>query len=289
MTELEPAQLFAHGTPLEFSIVDAKQIRDNLTALARTFYTTDANEPQDYREGQPRINASDLNDIKLEYLIGGTFRSVLQNLQGGIPTPTKQLVEKGTAQTVWTIDHNLGSRVIALVFNTSWFQLEAIDLTNPKKVQRAYGDVDLLTTPTGPVRVGMPLEFNGVITNTYAMVNRAIAGPVDVLLDWIIDKTPNGGAPTPITGGTVSVVAGGALPLAGLISGAPVTAANGFDAGDLLDIVATTTTPSAGEVELWAELTRVLNPGEFTLEQPTEDRIVVTHPAPTTGFVVLIG
>jgi len=289
MAELEPAEIFTHDAPNEFTIVDAKQIRDNLTALARTFYTTNAANPQDTREGQPRVNASDLNNIKLEYLIGGIFRPVLQNLQGGIAAPIKRIVEVGTAATTWSIDHNLGSRVIALVFDSSWFQLEATSLTNPDVDSKMFGDFDLATVPSGPVRVGMPLTFNGIITATYAMVSRAVAGPVNVVFDMTIDKTPNGGGSTPITGGTVSAVSGGALPIGGLIAGAPVTAANGFNAGDLLDIIATVTTPSAGEVELWAELTRVLNPGEFTLEQPTDNRIVVTHPVATSGFVVLIG
>ena len=115
MAITEPGQLFVFDQPTEKAWADARQIRNLFTALAQTNYTTDAAYPSAPRAGMARLNASDPNNIKLEFWQGspGAWRTSLQNIQGGVPAPIKQIVQITAAATVWTIDHNLGNYAIA--------------------------------------------------------------------------------------------------------------------------------------------------------------------------------
>ncbi len=106
----------------------SKTVRENFGWLARTFITTDPNLPANPREGMPRVLGDDENNVKLQYYIQGTWRTVLQHLELGVPAPQKQVIQITPAATVWTIDHNLGGPVLCMAFDTSWREIQAADI-----------------------------------------------------------------------------------------------------------------------------------------------------------------
>jgi len=279
MAELEPAELSVFGLPTELSVVDAKEIRDALTALARTFYTTNAANPSDSRQGQLRVNGVDPTNFKLEAYINDNWRTLLQQIDKGIPSPVKQVVQITAASASWVIDHNLGSQVVPLVFDPSFIKMTPVNVFPPRNIQLARVD---MTLPIGPVLLGYPLEFNGVILSTFGIVEGlppGAGGPLPI--DFLINAVP-------VTGGTI--VAAPALPTGTLVPGTPVTGDNVFVVGDILDILATGVPHApAGALNLWMQAQHTLNAGEYRLTQVTENRITIDHASAVTGFVVLVG
>lgn len=290
MAELEPAQLPVFGLPIENAFLDAVEIRNALKALAQTFYTTEASRPSDARQGMQRVNAVDPTNIKLEQFINSQWRTILQRIDAGIPAPVKQIVEVpvGLPITPWVVDHNLGSQVSALVFDIAFLQLVPVNVFQPRNIPLVRLDTSL---GIGPVLTGYPLEFNGDILTTFAVVEGIPlggGGPLNV--DFVIDQTPSGGAPVPVTGGTIVL---GPTATGVVIPGAPVTATNVFTGTgatpDLLNVLTTGAPLAGGIVQVWIKAQRTLNPGEYRLTQVNENRITIDHPVPTSGFVVLVG
>lgn len=130
-TNPEPGVLFKYDRPEDDQPAISQQVRDDLHALARLHYTTDPDMPANPRDGQPRVNAEDPNNIKLQLWLpgsggGSAWRDALSFLNLGLGAPGKQVVSVTTPQTVWTIDHNIGSFVLAAAFDANGYQYEPI-------------------------------------------------------------------------------------------------------------------------------------------------------------------
>jgi hypothetical protein len=134
----EPGTLFQFDTPADQTPVIARDLRNFFAALARFNYTTDKTGPLDLagnptpafpkapRDGMARINASNPNNVKLEFWLPGTgggsrWRQALAFLQLGFGAPTKQVQQVITPALVWTIDHNIGSFPLAMAIDTSGY------------------------------------------------------------------------------------------------------------------------------------------------------------------------
>lgn len=275
MADLEPARLFNYGTPTEGAFLDALEIRNALNALAQNHLTTDDAFPANARQGQFRINGVDPANFKLDVFINGQFRTVIQNIDKGIAVPTKQVVQFDTAVTPWVIDHNLGSHVVAQVFDSAFIAMKPVNVFDIQDVPL----LDIETSnPVGPVLLGRPLGFNGILLSAFAQVEETALAGAGMLIDFLLNAVP-------VTGGTVTLAG---APLGTVIPGAVATTPNTFAAGDVLDVV-TSGVPMVGKVSIVAQMQRTLNTGEYRLTQVNENRITIDHPAATAGFVVLVG
>ena len=89
----DPASLWpGYGIPAEQTPARSAEIRNALEALARNFFSTDAQLPTNPRNGQLRIfDEGGLGNTKLQYRFGGDWQTVLQNIQDDVPAPAKQL------------------------------------------------------------------------------------------------------------------------------------------------------------------------------------------------------
>jgi hypothetical protein len=125
---IEPARKFKFNRPATGEPPISTLFRDLFEALARTNYTTDADFPlvATSKDGMLRVSAVDPNNIKLDVFIDGTWRTFIQNAQLGFAAPAKKIIEKTDAETVWTIDHNLGSQPLVQVFSPSYIQRQAV-------------------------------------------------------------------------------------------------------------------------------------------------------------------
>lgn len=295
MADVQPAQLFLFDRPATGAPPRSEEVRNNFEAVARNFYTEDTAYPEVKRSGMARIfrDPGPPVNVKLQWWDGSDWRTIAQNIEGGIAAPAKQIVDINAALDVWTIDHNLGSQVLALVFDTNWNILSArpVDATGVERrvVNLAHIPSGLLTgLAPGPAQVvsSLAAPFNGRFVGFYANTPEGIAGAPDFTLDLTIDGAP-------LTGGVITVNAPQAV--GAQVQSTPITAGNLFvghlpgPASSLGLRLAMTTNPGSGSLDVFAVWERTLNPGEYLLEQPTQDRIIVTHPTPTTGHVVLIG
>jgi len=294
MAVTEPGALFEYDRPLEKAPVDAVEMRNLFTALAQSHYTTDEDFPTAPRVGMVRLNAADATNVKLEIFQGDTWRVALQNIQGGVAAPAKQVVQVTTALSAWTIDHNLGSQPLVQVYDTAFRQMTPV-LQFQRDVL-SFGVVDLgVPMIAGPVGVALA-RYEGQIIEVYGLTASGIPSAAAITLQWEIDKTPSGGGVVPLGGGLVTVPAG-PHPQGIVFPGSPVASANVFSgpiagAGSEDILLATATGPSApgiGLLSLHAVVERTLGPNQYHLDHPTENRITITHPQPTTGWVVLVG
>jgi hypothetical protein len=283
---LEPSQLFQYDVPGQDSPAGSKEMRDNYEGIARTFLTTVDARPAAPREGQRRIfkDPGPPANVKYQWYDGATWRTLLQQIEGGVAAPLKQIVEFNIAQTVWTINHNIGSQPLVQVFDTARRQLQPIHTFPEQNLMVARLSAAALTAvPTGapfPQRVAIPLPYNGAILSAFVAVDELI-GAVGFAVDFAISGVP-------ITGGTVTV-APAVLPGV-TIPGAAVTALNLFTPASVLDVLITTAAPIAGgAIDVFLVLQRTLNPGQCFVDHPTDDRVVITHPAALTGRAVILG
>ena len=202
MADLEPADIFTYDIPQETSFLDAKQIRDNFTALAQTHLTTDPTKPLDARDGMLRLNRATPTNTKLEVFLSGAWRTMLQNVELGTPSPIKQIVQVVTPTNPWVIDHNLGAQVVAQVFDAAFVGLKPVNTFDEQNVVVARNRL-----ATGPVITGYPLAYNGVILGTFTAIETVgVGGPINS--DFLINAAP-------VTGGTIVTPAG---PAAGTIA-----------------------------------------------------------------------
>lgn len=292
MADLLPAQLFQFDRPLQGGPPLSEEVRNNFEALARSFYTDDAAYPEAARQGMLRIyrDVGPPVNVQIQWYDGSAWRTIAQNIEGGIAAPSKRIVDIQNPLDVWTIDHNLGSQVLALVFDSSWYQLQARSLAEDRRIiNLGHLPSGLLTTlAPGPASVVTSLlaPYNGRFLSAYANSPEGVTGTPTFAIDFTIDGAP-------LTGGVINV--NSAVAVGGQVQASAITAGNTFvgptpgPASSLGVRLAVTANPTGGSLDVFAVWERTLNPGEYRLEQPTENRIIITHPAPTTGHVVLIG
>jgi hypothetical protein len=282
MADLEPADLFAYGTPQVSAFLDATVIEQNLRALAQTHYTTDPAKPLDARQGQLRVNGTDPANFKLEARINGAWRTILQHIEINIPAPVKQIAQIVAPSASWIIDHNLGSQPVALAYDSTFRQLAVFTQANPPTDQWAAGFVpgSVLTVAVGPAdHGGFVAPFDGFVEGAYLSVAEALTGAPNFIYQPTINNVP-------VTGGLVSVT--GPLATGIIVNSSTVTAANKFLNGQTVRVRlnAGNVAPAAGSVNLFL---RVRRADYCFIQHINENRVTVTHPEARTGFVVLVG
>jgi|GEM_PF-1860504 len=106
-------------------------VRQNFNALGSLNLTTDAAYPPNPRQGLPRILATDITNVKLQLYLNGAWTDIIQHLESTDPVPHKVIVAVAApGAAAWTIDHNIGSRVIAQAYDGAW------NLLSPTAVQQ---------------------------------------------------------------------------------------------------------------------------------------------------------
>ena len=280
MVDLQPAQLYLFDRPLQGGPPTSEDVRNNFEALARTFYTDDTTYPEVARQGMMRI-FDDSGNVKIQWYDGTAWKTVAQNVGAGIPAPAKQIVEFTAAAAQWVVDHNLGTKVAAQVYDSSWNLLPPAHPTSrDETVFLGHIPPAVLTALTGTqtLRATLPLSIDGSILSVFAQAAEALTGAPDGQIEFEIS-----GIAAPTTGGVI------ALALASLgdsLAGTAITGNNTFSAGETLLVRSVVTTaPTAGGLDLFA----VVRNSSYTLVQPTDNRIIVNHPAAVTGRVVLFG
>jgi hypothetical protein len=285
MADLEPADLFAYNRPVEGGFVDAVEIRNFLTALARQHYTTDIVKPVSPQDGQPRINASNPANVKLEVYLSGAWRVLLQNIENGLAAPTKRVVQFDVVSASWVIDHNFGSLPIVYVLDSSLNVLTPVPLL--PAVERIHlGTIPaaiFATLPAGAtvLRAALPVDFNATFLSAFAVAAEPVTGAPDGLFEFEIAGQ--------------GAMAGGDLPwatatLGQVLAGSGALGNNNLTAGGTLEVRAqTTTAPTGGALDLYATVQRTTNQGNYTVANPTLDRTIISHPSALTGFAVLVG
>jgi hypothetical protein len=281
-TTPEPGTLFAFDDPPDSSPVIAKDLRDNYTALARTNYTTDKSVPPNSqpafpkapRDGMPRINASNPNNIALEFWLpgtggGSTWRRALQFLNLGFPAPAKQIVAFPNPINPWVVDHNIGSQVLVQVFDPSWFAFEIVSATGTQSAPtRLDKNLNVVAPTVGdnastalPISA-LPVGYVGVSVGGIA----ASVGDGDKLHDCYFSG--DGGA---------TARAQGAIQVGDVLYWNGVIATFNLSVTDRIDFFYNVAGPAA------------FGPGQCSIQQATANRVIVTFAAPTSGNLVLIG
>jgi hypothetical protein len=283
MAVIEPGRLFQFDRPLVGAQVDAVLMQGLLEALARTNFTTDTAYPSAPREGMLRINASDSSNVKLEVFQGspGTWKVLLQHLETGVASPTKQIIQFLTPQTSWLVDHNLGSQPIVQTFD-SGFNLLTAGVSSLATLFLGHVPAAVLTSRTGvqSLRAAFPMPGAGVVTATRALASEEIVGAPSGQVEFELS-----GAGGPMTGGEIAL---SAAALGQNLAGAAITGNNSYGAGETL-LVQTdvATAPAGGALDIYADV--LAAGGGYTVAHPTPNRVIVTHPVATSGFMVLIG
>lgn len=287
MAELEPGQLFTHDVPIAQAVLDAVEVRNNFTALARTLYTTDPVNPLDKRQGMMRILAdpAEAPNKKLQAFLDGDWRTLLQNIAAGIAAPVKQIVQIAAASNSWVVDHNLGSQPLVQIYDATFKKLEAKSV-NPEAVTQHLGFIPaaVLTTlaPGATIlRAAIPLDINGTFLQGYGAVADALTGAPVGTIDFEIS-----GAGV-MTGGNLALAVAS---LGAIIPGVGASANNSFVRGNTLEVrAAITTAPTGGALDIYGQYQPGLQAGQYQVDHVNENRFIVTHPTPITGFVVLVG
>lgn len=134
----------------------SEELRENFDTLGRLNITDDETYPDSPRDGMPRVNEADSTNVKLQIWYGLDWRTILQNIQSGIPAPAKQIHEVTVAAAVWTIDHNLASAVIVQVFDSTW------NILTPTNIQQVDTGIPPLKNRV-VITHGAPTTGNAVI------------------------------------------------------------------------------------------------------------------------------
>ncbi len=285
MADPQPASRWAWERPGTGTPIRSVEVRENLDALGVLLRTDDEDLPIIKRDGMPRFNVSDPNNVRFQIWQDNGWRTLVQKIQLGIPAPAKLESRFDVATLVWTIDHNLGSRPHLQVYDIAGNLLQLVTLSPPQRDQIVMTRVSpaiLTTLPAGPtVLASWVATFRGAVDELVLSVEEAITGAPDFTFDVAINGTPT-------TGGSVVVNAVQALG-ARLGGGAP-SALNTFEVGDTVTVRATAVTPpTGGAVLAYMDVERRLQTGHYIAAHATENRVVITHPAARTGFALLIG
>lgn len=134
----------------------SEEIRQNFDTLGRLNITDDESYPDSPRDGMPRVNEADPTNVKLQIWYDSLWRTILQKIHTGIPSPAKLIYEVTVAATVWTIDHNLGSAVLVQVFDSTW------NILTPANIQQVDTGVPPLKNRV-VITHGAPVTGNAVI------------------------------------------------------------------------------------------------------------------------------
>jgi hypothetical protein len=123
----EPGRLFVFGFPVQGSPPQSAIMQQVLEALACNNYTTNADFPlvATARNGMKRVNAKDPTNVKAEVFLSGSWRTYLQHLENGIPSPSHLEIAVPSSNP-WVIDHNLGVRPLVQAYDASWNLLEVV-------------------------------------------------------------------------------------------------------------------------------------------------------------------
>lgn len=287
MAEPQPASTFVFGRPGTGTPVKSAEVRANLDALAVLLRTNDEDLPVIRRDGMPRFNVFDPNNIKFQIFFDNAFRTVFQKIQLGIPAPTKleSRFDPAPVGNTWTIDHNLGSRPLIQAYDLNGNLLQKVTLAPPPRDQIVMSRTPppvLTTLPAGPTILATWIAtFAGAVDELILTVDEPITGAPTMSFDVTINGTP-------MTGGTV--VVGAPVSLGARLGGGAPTALNVFAVGDTVDVIATVpATPTGGFIMAYLDVERRLQTGQYLAQHSTENRVVITHPVPTTGFALLIG
>ena len=109
---------FVFDQPAQDSGLSSSIIRQLFNTLGRCNWTTDANYPQNPREGMLRTLASDPLNIRLQQYRSGAWRTLVSHLNLN-PTIARRLEFNFAAAATWTIDHGLGDRPLVQCFDTA--------------------------------------------------------------------------------------------------------------------------------------------------------------------------
>lgn len=123
----------------------SQEVKNNLNALAQNNYTVSEELPKNPRNGMFRFNASDENDIRLQYYYNGSWRTLFGNLEGGA-TQARRKAESFASLDTWVFDHNLGLRPVVQVVNASG------EVVHPFKIE--HSSVDRVTVTHSTAQSG---------------------------------------------------------------------------------------------------------------------------------------
>ncbi len=279
----EPGELFLFARPAVGTPVKSDEVRNNFDALAQLNRTSKPEFPTIKKDGMPRFLTEDLNNVRLQIWFDNAWRTIVQNIQLGIPAPAKLEATFNPAPVgpTWTIDHGLGSRPLVQVFDLAGNQLELAKDLPVTFLPLGGVPPPVLTTDAGPTVRSLPATFRGTISNLLLRAAEPVTGTPAFTLQAAINGTPT-------TGGLITVSA--TLALGANAAGTPATALNAFDPGDSLEIsYAAGTPPTGGFIETYLEVTKGLQAGQYSLVHSTLNRVVITHPVATAGFAIVLG
>jgi hypothetical protein len=121
---------FNFGIPRAHSAATAREIADNLTALAQNNFTVDEGLPHNPRNGMFRVNALDSTNVRLQMYYEGAWRTLIENIESIIGGVQRKEQEFDTL-AVWIFDHNLGRFPIVQVLS------DVGEVVLPEKIEHA--------------------------------------------------------------------------------------------------------------------------------------------------------
>jgi hypothetical protein len=269
----DPGSLFEFNIPATNTPVVSAEVRDNFTALAQTNFTSDGTTPASPQKGMTRINGANPNNWLFQVWNGSNWQTLLQNIQLGIPAPVKSITNIAVPANAWTITHNLGSQVLVMAFDSSWYAFEIVGFgsgggtatpTTANKNQNPTSNISTDGVSTGLAMAFTPAGYVGVFVDGYeASVGDGVKVGVDCYFSGDGGVTPRPQA---------------------AIQATDLLYWNGASAFPL----ATT-----DRVDFWYSTGAAggMGPKQCTVQQTTANRVVITF-APgnlQTGFVVIIG
>jgi len=133
---------FKFGIPVDHKAVKAKDIRNLLEALATTNATSQADQPEDPRDGMLRIYAPEGAQVALQ-LYWSTWRTLIGNISSGAATQRKE--KSFTSLVIWLFDHNLGVEPLV-----QCVELATGEVIYPGKIEHA-NENRVVVTHTAPV------------------------------------------------------------------------------------------------------------------------------------------
>jgi hypothetical protein len=217
---------------------------------------------------------------------------------------SKLIIDYTTPQTVWTIDHNLGSRPLVQVFSAMppsttpvSYQLELSSaLPDVEQVLVARISSATLNGLTVGVKTAVRWDWQFPYGVTLLMSFVHIVEPVTANsydIDFNISTVPMTSGPT-VTGGTITVDSSFVLGMP-VYSTAPITANNVYPFTFPPGFINITVTPVGGAVVggavdvYLAVQPSAPYPNRYAVEHPTDSRVIITHAFPRVGRAVLIG
>lgn len=277
----DPGTLFAVGTPIPGTPLDAVQMAANFKALSQTniIRTADPTKnPPNAQDGMLQIDATDPTNIKLYMwlVIGGALVRVLffQHLELGFAAPAVNVVQFGApGANPWTVTHNLGQFPLIQAFDS---------------LGRMFAPVPAAgfpsAAPTNADKSLSPAASSGDGSSTTLAISATPVGYVAVAVRGVLTKVGNGTKTAcdcffSGDGGTTAR-AYGAIVSGDVLYWNGTTA--GYDIGttDRVDLLYNIPVAGSG-----------VGPGQCAIQQASANQFVVNFQLATTptGFVVYVG